>query len=388
MHKVILFSIMFFLVFHLFPGTSIAYEHTLELESEAGVLMDTKSGAILYGKNEDKKMYPASLTKIATAIYAIEMGDLEEEVVVSEDATKIDGTRVYLNAGEQVSLKKLIQGMMINSGNDAALAIAIHMDGTLENYAESINEFLEKKTGVKNTHFVNPHGLFNEEHYTTAEDLGLILNYAMKNKEFREIYGMKKMDWKGKSWNTTLFTHHKMLKGEVPYEGVTGGKTGFVDQSKQTLATTAKNDDIQLTAILLKSESKRRIYQDTIKLFDFGFMNFKSAFIPRGETFTTGEKKYATKEAIFVTEPIGITERRVSPDGMLMINDGNGEVIHELQLKEVLEKKKVVEKSSGKPEQNAIVPMNSVLGGGIFLLALALWTLNRRQRRKRRYRIR
>lgn len=221
------FMALFMLVLlsvHLSAGLVKAEADDPVLTSEAAVLMDTQTGAILFGKNEETKMYPASLTKIATAIYAIETADLDEQVIVSEEIENIDGTRVYLNPGEQVSLRKLIQGMLINSGNDAALAIAMHLDGSLESYSKKINQFLETNIGVEDTHFVNPHGLFNENHYTTARDLGLILNYAMANPDFREIFGTKQLEWVGESWDTTIRSHHRMLKGEIPYEGVTGGR--------------------------------------------------------------------------------------------------------------------------------------------------------------------
>ncbi|WP_210365168.1 D-alanyl-D-alanine carboxypeptidase family protein [Bacillus sp. REN3] len=389
MNKIIMGLIMSLIIgFHSFAEPVKADETPIQIASEAAVLMDSQSGAILYGKNEDAKMYPASLTKIATAIYAIEKGNLDEQVNISEYATKIDGTKVYLNQGEQVTLKKLILGMMVNSGNDAALAIAIHLDGSLESYSKHVNEFLKKEVGVKNTHFTNPHGLFNENHYTTAEDLGRILNYAMKNKEFREIFGTKKIDWQGESWSTTLLSHHRILKGEIPYEGVTGGKTGFVDESKQTLATTADNGKVKLSAILLKSESKRKIYDDTIQLFDFGFANFKTSIIKKGEEFKTANKKFRANQAVFVTEPIVQAERKVSPEGMLTIKGKNGKAIQKLQLDEVANKRSEVKKTSRKPEQNGILPMNPVIGGGVFLMAAGFWVLNRKQKKGRRYRSR
>ncbi|MFT9596466.1 D-alanyl-D-alanine carboxypeptidase family protein [Mesobacillus sp.] len=358
------------------------------LTSEAAVLMDTQSGAILFGKNEEAKMYPASLTKIATAIYAIETADLDEQVVVSEEIENIDGTRVYLNPGEQVSLKKLVQGMLINSGNDAALAIAIHLDGSLESYSENINKFLETNIGVEDTHFVNPHGLFDENHYTTAKDLGMILNYAMKSPDFREIFGTKELEWDGESWDTTILSHHRMLKGEIPYESVTGGKTGFVDQSKQTLATTADNGKLQLTAILLKSEYKRKIYEDTSKLFDFGFANFHSVQIRKGEKFNSGNLKFKAGDNLYLTEPNLQGNRVVDEDGVLRIENGSGETIQSVELKPLIEKKPEVKKTTGQPEQSGMLSMNTLLGAALFTLAAIAWLLNRKQKKNRRFKSR
>ena len=359
------------------------------LTSEAAVLMDTQSGAILFGKNEEAKMYPASLTKIATAIYAIESADIDEPVIVSEEIENIDGTRVYLIPGEEVPLKKLIQGMLINSGNDAALAIAIHLDGSLDSYSKNINEFLQTNIGVEDTHFVNPHGLFDENHYTTAKDLGLILNYAMKNPEFREIFGTKQLKWDGESWDTTLLSHHRMLKGEIPYENVTGGKTGFVDQSKQTLATTADNGNLKLTAILLKSEYKRKIYQDTIKLFDYGFAGFKSSQIRKGETFANGDLKFKASEDLFLTEPIENGKRVVDKDGILKLENKDGEIIQSIELKPLIGKKPEVKKEAPpKPEQSGLLSVNTILAAVVLVAAAGVWVINRKQKKSRRFRSR
>lgn len=355
-----------------------------EISSEAAILMDTQTGSVLYGKNEEAKMYPASLTKIATAIYAIEKGDLNDVVTIHEDVPNVEGTRVYLNQGEQVSLKKLVQGMMINSGNDAAVAIAIHLDGSLEEYAVRVNDFLHEEVGVNQTQFQNPHGLYNENHYTTAKDIGTILNYAMKNSEFREIFSTKELDWKGESWETTLYTHHRMVKGEVPYEGVTGGKTGFINESKQTLATTAENGQIQLTAILLKSETKRNIYQDTIQLFEYGFHNYKTSLIKKDSVFRNGSEEFIAKADTFLTEPIGAGKRDIDSNGILIVEDQKGREIQSVKLDPVADEEVKVTKTTQTPEESGVVSLNAVVGITIVSAVMIGWLLNRAQRRNRR----
>jgi len=387
MKKILALSIILISIYS-HTETVRADEGVPELTSEAAVLMDSQSGAILFGKNEENQMYPASLTKIATAIYAIENGDLNEQVVVSEDVLDIDGTRVYLNPGEKVPLKKLVQGMMINSGNDAALAIALHIDGSIEQFSQNINEFLEAKIGVTSTHFVNPHGLFDENHYTTAKDLGLILNYAMKNPDFREIFGTKQLDWDGESWDTTIMSHHRMLKGEIPYKWVTGGKTGFVDQSKQTLATTADNGQMKLTAILLKSEYKRKIYKDTINLFDYGFASFKSSQIMKGEEFKKGKLKFKAVDDVFLTEPVEQGKRMIDTEGVLTIQNASGEIVQSVELKPTIEKKPEVTKTTQEPKQSGVLTLNSIIGASLFILAAVVWILNRKQKKSRRFRSR
>lgn len=129
----------------LMPGRHVFAQEELQLMSESTVLMDAKSGQILYGKNETERMNPASITKIATAIYAIEHSNLDEQVTVSEQATMVEGTRVYLEAGEVVSMEKLLTGMIMNSGNDAAVAIAEHIDGSVAQFSKNINKYLTNK---------------------------------------------------------------------------------------------------------------------------------------------------------------------------------------------------------------------------------------------------
>jgi D-alanyl-D-alanine carboxypeptidase len=324
----------------------------LSAVSDSVILMDSQSNAVLYSKNEHERMYPASLTKIATAIYAIENANVNDVVSVSGEALEIEGTKVYLNEGEEVPLKKLIQGMLINSGNDAAAAIALYIDGSMEKYEQHINKFLKEKIGVKDTHFTNPHGLFDENHYTTAYDLGIITNYALKNETFKEIFGTKELPWDGQSWDTTLYTHHMLLKGEVPYEGITGGKTGFVNESKQTLATTASNGQISLTAICLKADYKRDIYNDTTNLLNFGFSNFKTSTIPIQTTFENDQEKFVLTDPLYITEPLTGAVMDVTKEGDLAIYDSTHAEIQTVSL-DKYKVKPIKEKSSMIGETNS-----------------------------------
>jgi D-alanyl-D-alanine carboxypeptidase len=329
-----LFTILF-LAF-LLPSQVMAEEinQVPEIVSEAAILMDTQSGAVLYSKNADVKLVPASLTKIATAIYAIEKGNLNEMVTVSKEATEVEGTRVYLVEGETVTLKHLLQGMLVNSGNDAAAAIAIHLEGSIEAFAIKLNQYLQETIGVSSTHFTNPHGLYEENHYTTAHDLAVITNYAMKNPIFKEIFGTKELAWDGKEWDTTLVTHHLLLKGDYPYEGITGGKTGFVNEAKQTLATTAENGQIQLTAIVLKADFKKQIYHDTQALLDYGFQNYRSDKIDKSSVYQFGKQKFIADKDIPITVPIAQFKESVTNKGELKIVNANGDTIQTVALQQ------------------------------------------------------
>ncbi|QCJ43093.1 D-alanyl-D-alanine carboxypeptidase [Bacillus sp. S3] len=355
----------------------------LDLKSESAVLLDSDTGAVLYEKNANEKMYPASVTKIATAIYAIEKGNLDGMATVSANAVRQDGTRVYLVEGEQMPLKQLIQGMLINSGNDAAVAIAEYLDGSVEKFAENLNSYLQTKIGVNDTHFTNPSGLFDENHYTTAMDLALITNYAIKNPVFAEIFGTKVLGWKGQSWETTLLTHHRMLKGELPYPEVTGGKTGYTSQTKQTLATTADNGKIRLTAVVLKSDLKNDKYQDTALLFDYGFKGYQHAVLKQGEIYKSEDKEFYPEQDTVITENVEGCVKKINPDGVLSIEDQNGKVIHTIQLKyKELPMPKVapVKTKKAREENNQqLIQVNALVGMAIIAFAAAVIGFGRKK---------
>lgn len=305
------------------------------LSSKTAIVIDSETGTVLYEKNSSKKMYPASLTKIATAIYAIEKGNAEEIITVSKKARNIEGTRVYLEEGEEVTLKKLLQGLLINSGNDAGVAIAEHLSGSVEEFSSDINKYLENVIGVQNTNFENPHGLFDPKHVTTAEDLAKITQYAMRNNEFREIFGKKELKWDGESWDTTLYTHHKLMR-EMPYEGVTGGKTGFVAQAGFTLATTAKKKNIGLIVITLNNNTQLGAYQDTTNLLDYTFDHFQTSRISEGTRFMIDGQEYKSPKDLFYTNLVDDeTIKKLKENGTVEIVNQDGSVITSFLLDKV-----------------------------------------------------
>ena len=345
--------------------------------SESAILIDLNTGDVLYEKNGYEKMYPASLTKIATAIYALEKGNLNDLVTISENAQQVDGTRVYLEEGEKVQLRKLIQGLLINSGNDAGVAIAEHLDGSIENFVTNLNHYLSE-IGAKNTHFENPHGLFDPSHMTTAEDLAKITQYAMKNEEFREIFGTQELNWEGESWNTTIYTHHKLMR-EEPYDGVTGGKTGYVSQSGNTLITTAKRNDLSLIAVILKGSGQQMTYQDTVELLDYGFESFKTSFIPKGTNFTIDDNQYLTTKDFYFTHRLeDKLIKKINENGTLDILNQNQKLIASMQLEKLINKQEEV-------KENESSNLFWYLFIFIATLSVFLWRL--RSRENRRYRM-
>lgn len=365
------------LLFNMGFGFKVMAEPTTEppsIISEAAIVIDAENGSILFEKQADQTLYPASLTKIATAIYAIERGSLEDVVTVSERARNTEGTRVYLEEGEQVTLKKLIQGLLINSGNDAGVAIAEHMSGSVEQYAVDINEFLRNEVGVQRTTFKNPHGLYDAEHVTTAADLAAITQYAMKNAVFREIFGTKELRWVGESWDTTLYSHHKLMWGS-PYEGVTGGKTGYVDESGVTLATTAEKDGRSIIVITLKSATQLTAYNDTINLLNYALENFQTSFVPKGTVFEAGETEYeAPGDLSYTYAKDSEASSVVTSEGNLNMVDEEGKVFASF----ALEKKEATEGTEQTfNELNGTTHDGTLLKGNItkLLFVAAVFTL-------------
>ncbi|WP_407272979.1 D-alanyl-D-alanine carboxypeptidase family protein [Radiobacillus sp. PE A8.2] len=337
MKKVILFITTIVSLNTLFMSISFAESGTAQptLVSQAAIMIDSKTGKVLYEKRANEQMYPASLTKIATAIYAIETGNLDDIVTVSEKARNIEGTKVYLEEGEKVTLKKLLQGLLINSGNDTGIAIAEHLSRSVEQFSSDINKYLKNVIGVQNTHFENPHGLFDPNHVTTAKDLARITQYAIKNDTFRQIFSTKKLEWNGESWDTTLYTHHKLMR-QIPYEGITGGKTGFVNQSGFTLATTAKRENLSLIVITLNSYMQSAAYNDTIKLLDYGFENFETSSISKGTTFTLNKQEYIAPKRMFYTHSLNEkVSKKVNDNGSLEIINEDGNIISSHPLNKV-----------------------------------------------------
>jgi len=335
-------AIIIVLCLFLFPTIiSANTNEQLELYSEAAILIDAQSGQVIYEKNSQEKLPPASITKIATAIYAIENGNLDDIVTVSENARSAEGTKVYLEAGEQVPLLKLVQGLLINSGNDAGVAIAEHLSGSVDEFVVDFNRYLEEVIGVENTHFTNPHGLYDPDHVTTAEDMAKITQYAMKNETFREIFSTKELPWDGETWDTTLINHHVMVR-DGSYEGVTGGKNGFVTEAGFTLVTTANQENISLIAVTMKTMYDNQVYEDTTKLFNYGFQHYETDTIDMNSQFVDSEdNQYKTAEDIYYTKKIGeIVEEDVTNSGKLVIKGEDGRKLVEKKLELVTNKEK------------------------------------------------
>ncbi|WP_093136792.1 D-alanyl-D-alanine carboxypeptidase family protein [Salinibacillus kushneri] len=236
------------------------------VSAQNAVLMEYESGRVLFEKKPHQQKSIASITKIMTAIVAIENGHLNDTVKVSEKAVRTEGSSIYLEAGDKVKLIDLIYGLMLRSGNDAAVAIAEHVGGSTEGFAHLMNE-KAKWIGMTNSHFTNPHGLEEEGHYSTAYDMALLMRYAMHNETFAKISGSK--EYKAETEQYPWHNKNKMLTKYYQY--CTGGKTGYTSKAGRTLVTSAEKDDMKLIAVTLNDPKD---WDDHTSLFEWGFDSF------------------------------------------------------------------------------------------------------------------
>lgn len=217
--------------------------------SSSEIVMEKTSNRILYGSNIHEKKYMASTTKILTALVIIENCNLDEIVTVGAKTVGIEGSSIYLEAGEKLSVKDLLYGLMLRSGNDCAETLAVHCSGSIEKFASLMNE-TAAKIGATESNFVNPHGLHNDNHYTTAYDLALISCYAIRNATFKEIVSTQKTRIPFSTRNTerVLVNKNKMLKD---FEGATGIKTGFTKKAGRCLVSSCERNGMELVSVVL-----------------------------------------------------------------------------------------------------------------------------------------
>lgn len=261
----------------------------LGLVGEGAILMDLNSSQILYEKNSNEKLYPASTTKIMTAILAIELGNLDDVVTIDKEITDLtEGSHIALDVGEQLSLRQLLYALLIESANDSAYAIAKHISGSIDAFVDLMNK-KAKELGTTNTNFVNPNGLHDDNHYSSAKDLALISSHAMKNDIFRSIvkeytYNIPPTNKKSearylKSANRLLYGDRQInVDGQnvaIKYDGAIGIKTGYTIKAQSCLVSCVEKNGRSLISVVLKSNGEN-IYVDTHKLLNHGFNKFKT----------------------------------------------------------------------------------------------------------------
>ena len=272
-------TLIFFLFIFLVSSINVmAVSSPPEINAEGSVLMDASTGEILFSKNPDKVLEPASTTKVMTAILTLENCDLNEEVVVTEDFTKIDGTTIGLLKGDIVTVKDLLLGLLLESGNDAANALACHVSSSIDKFAVLMNK-KATEIGAVNTHFKNPSGLPDPEHLTTAHDLALIMNEAIKNDKFLELSKVMtyEIPIKNDSSRTIWINNknHMINKNSMYYYQYTlTGKNGYTTKSNHTYTVAAENNGHILVASYLNALDKDKNFEDMRTVFNYGFNNF------------------------------------------------------------------------------------------------------------------
>ncbi|WP_445612616.1 D-alanyl-D-alanine carboxypeptidase family protein [Geobacillus sp. YF-1] len=245
------------------------------VSAKSAILMEQHSGRVLFAKDAYTKRRIASITKIMTAVLAIESGKMDDLVTVSARAVRTEGSSIYLRQGEKIKLRDLVYGLMLRSGNDAAVAIAEHVGGSVEGFVFLMNK-KAAEIGMRDTEFANPHGLDDaENHYSTAYDMALLMQYAMKNSEFRRISGTKVYRAPappGEEGARVWRNKNKLLTSL--YEYCTGGKTGYTKRAHRTLVTTASKDGVNLIAVTLDAPDD---WNDHIAMYEYGFSHYHIA---------------------------------------------------------------------------------------------------------------
>ena len=246
-----------------------------DINSRAYVVIDRNTNTILCGKNENEKRKMASTTKIMTATIIIENCNLNETIEISKKAANTGGSRLGLKQNDKITIKDLLYGLLLRSGNDAAVALAEYAGGSIEGFAEMMNS-KAKELNLNNTHFETPHGLDSDNHYTTAYELATLANYALNNKTFKQIVGTKNYTITING-NPKNLTNTNELLGNL--YGVYGIKTGFTNGANRCLVTACKRDNMDIICVVLGADTKKFRTQDSIKLINYVMNNFKQVNI-------------------------------------------------------------------------------------------------------------
>lgn len=396
---------------------SPSYADDLNLSGESTILIDVDTLEILYSKNPHQKLYPASTTKIMTGILAIELGNMDDIVTVDQEVVDLtDGSHIALEPGEELSLEHLINALLIESANDAALAIAKHISGSIDEFVKLMNE-KAKAIGALNTNFVNPNGLPHEEHLSTAYDLALMAKYAMENETFREIvknYTYTIPITNKKSQERNLWSANRLLysterinvngtQTTIKYEGVNGVKTGYTIAAGQCLVTSYEKDGHKLIAVVLKSSGKN-IYSDVHKLLNYGTNNFEKVKIGYGNKFIdnfpveNGVIPFVAgitkSDTYYIVEKskVDLIEEKITKN-TLEAPISKGQVIGKVEY--YLDGRKISETDIISTMDIDLIPVPTLLDKikskwylivFLLLFLIRLWNLNRRRKRYRRRR--
>ncbi len=258
----------------------------IDTSARSAILMDIDNNRILYSENIDEIRSVASISKIMTAVIAIESGRLNDIVIVGDEIKSAYGSGIYIQIGEELTLQDLVYGLMLRSGNDAALAIAKYVGGSVDNFVKTMNQ-KAKEIGMSKTTFNNPSGLDEEKgNYSTARDMAILTSYAMKLDDYKTITGTKKYNLKTNKNTYSWINKNKLL---TSYKYSTGGKTGFTEIARRTLVSTATKDNINLVVVTLNDGNDWKDHQN---LFEYGFSNYTNIQILKKGILNIYDEKY------------------------------------------------------------------------------------------------
>jgi len=384
------------------------------IEGTAVLVMDAENGQVLYGKEAKQKMYPASTTKIMTALVALEKSSLDEMVEVSQQASSVDGSRVGLQPGEKLPMEHMLYMLLLTSANDSAEAIAEHLGGSVDGFAKMMNQ-RARELGARNTNFTNPHGLPDPDHYTTARDLALIGRAAMQNETFRRIAGTVNIKLERKKYMSPevlqsvekleqihgplqedFYTHNRLLTGGYyGYQGANGIKTGYTVDAGQCIVASARRAGRELIAVVLCSQGAN-LWSDVAALLDYGFQAFAPVELmtPR-QMITDTPVKNGSEKAVLetagyfyynfpvegkpeITRRVELAENIEAP---LEAGEHLGELVLEAQGRELGRVNLVT--VSAVPRSTTSYPWVWLLGGITILLILSWFNVRRRRNRSR-----
>lgn len=283
-------------LFLLFPYSVQA----ISTSATSSILMDMDSGRIIYENNSHEVRSVASISKIMTAILAIESKKLDKTVKVSDVVLEAYGSGIYIKPGEKLTLQDLVYGLMLRSGNDAALMIAEYVSGSVPKFVKKMNQKAQE-IGMKQTTFHNPSGLDEDDevgNFSTAYDMAILTSYAMKNKTYQKIVGTKKYTLKTNKNTYVWYNKNKLLTN---YENTTGGKTGFTKKARRTLVSTASKDQLNFVVVTLNDGND---FQDHENLHEYGFTYYKKYRLLKKGTVKIEDEKYYKNETLYIKNDI------------------------------------------------------------------------------------
>ena len=329
------------------------------VSAQSAVLLEATSGDVVFRQNEHARLPMASTTKIMTALVALETLSVDTVVTVTSEAVGVEGSSIYLTEGERMTLEDLLYALMLDSANDAAVAIAVAVAGSVDAFTELMNERAEAM-GLENTRFVNPHGLDDPDHYTSAYDLALITREALQNDLFSTIVSTprRSIPHSGNEGARLLLNHNKMLR---TYDGAIGVKTGFTKKSGRCLVSAAERDGVTLIAVTLNDPND---WRDHTAMLDYGFSMYESVTLCESDTYrmpvwtVSGEQEYVM---VSTQETVSTVMRRDHGEIYYVIELPRfvyAPVVNEQQIGRLV----FFEERDGKMTQISVVPLCTLYG--------------------------